>query len=165
MADYEKLRNRRSGVHGSFAETMAEDMKTSSTHTYPLMLYLHGFLKTNQSLLDTCLSYLPSDVLSQSTSRPPRPLEPKNKSGGRYQQPGGKGGESTTKDGMQSQVQVSLSAKNVVLAHAAAAEVGAATMNNKQLQRDRKRNRMKEFCKEIGRGSSGRAETKERIEK
>ena len=66
---------------------------------------------------------------------------------------------------MQSQVQVSLSAKNVVLAHAAAAEVGAATMNNKQLQRDRKRNQMKEFCKEIGRGSSGRAETKERIEK
>ncbi len=66
---------------------------------------------------------------------------------------------------MQSQVLVSLSAKKVVLAHAAAAEAGAATMNNKQLQRDCKRNLMKEFCKEIGRGSLGRAEAKERIEK
>ncbi len=85
MADYEKLHNRRSGIHGSFAETMAEDMKTSSTHTYPLMLYLHGFLEMDQSLLDTCLYYLPSDVFSQSTSRPPRPHKPTNKSGGRYQ--------------------------------------------------------------------------------
>ncbi len=84
MADYEKLSNRRSGIHGSFAETTAEDMKTSSTHTYPLMLYLHSFLERDQSLLDTCLSYLPSDVFSQSTSRLPR-SEPKNKSGGRYQ--------------------------------------------------------------------------------
>jgi hypothetical protein len=90
MADYKKLHYRRLGIHGSFAETMAEDMKTSSTHTYPLMLYLHGLLKTNQSLLDTCLFYLPSDVFSQSTSRPPRPIEPKSKSGGRCQQPGGK---------------------------------------------------------------------------
>jgi hypothetical protein len=38
-------------------------------------------------------------------------------------------------------------------------------MNNKQLQRDRKRNLMKEFCEEIGRGSLGRAEAKEQIEK
>jgi hypothetical protein len=53
----------------------------------------------------------------------------------------------------------------VVLAHAAAAEAGAATMNNKQLQRDRKRNLMKEFCAEIGRGSFGRAEAKGQIEK
>jgi hypothetical protein len=64
MADYEKLRNRRSGIHGSFAETMAEGMKTSSTHTYPLMLYWHGFLERDQSLLDTCLSYLLSEVLA-----------------------------------------------------------------------------------------------------
>jgi hypothetical protein len=62
---------------------------------------------------------------------------------------------------MQSQVLVSLSAKNVVLAHAAAAEAGAATMNNKQLQRDCKRNLMKEFSEEIGWGSLGRAEAKE----
>jgi hypothetical protein len=33
---------------------------------------------------------------------------------------------------MQSQVLASLSAKNSVLAHAAAAEAGAATMTNKQ---------------------------------
>ncbi len=66
---------------------------------------------------------------------------------------------------MQSQVLASLSAKNVVLAHAAAAEAGAATMNNKQLQHDYKRNPMKEFCLEIGRGSFGRAEAKGRIEK
>ncbi len=85
MADYQKLRNRHSGIHRSFAETMAEDMKTSSTHTYPLMLDLHGFLEIDQSLLDTCLSYLPLDVFSQSTSWPPRPHEPTNKSGGRYQ--------------------------------------------------------------------------------
>jgi DNA-directed RNA polymerase subunit M/transcription elongation factor TFIIS len=164
MADYEKLRNKRSCIHGRFAETMAEDMKTSSTHTYPLMLYLHGFLEMDQSLLDTCLSYLPSDVFSQSTSRLPR-LEPKNKSGGRYQRPGGKGGKSSTENGMQSQVLASLSAKNNVLAYAAAAEAGASTMNNKQHQRDRKRNLMKEFVDEIGRGSFGKAEAKERIKK
>ena len=68
MADYKKLCNKRSGIHGSFAETMAEDMKTSSTHTYPLMLYLHGFLEMDQSLLDTCLSSLPSEF---SASLPP----------------------------------------------------------------------------------------------
>jgi hypothetical protein len=66
---------------------------------------------------------------------------------------------------MQSQVLASLSAKNVILAHAAAAEAGAATMHNKQLQRDHKRNLMKEFCEEIGRGSFGRAEAKSQIEK
>ena len=164
MADYEKLRNKRSGIHGSFAETMAEDMKTSSTHTYPLMLYLHGFLEMDQSLLDTCLSYLPSDVFSRSTSRMPR-SEPKNKSGGRYQRPGGKGGKSSTENGMQSQVLASLSTKNNVLAHAAAAEAGASTMNNKQHQRDRKRNLMNEFVDEIRRGSFGKAEAKERIKK
>jgi len=38
MADCEKLCNRHSGIHGSFAETKAEDMKTSSTQTYPLMV-------------------------------------------------------------------------------------------------------------------------------
>ncbi len=38
MADYEKLRNRRSGIHGSFAETMAEDMKTSF-----FILYIYLF--------------------------------------------------------------------------------------------------------------------------
>ena len=64
MADYKKLSNRRSGIHGSFAEMMAEDMKTSSTHTYPMTLYLLSSLETDQSLIDTCLSYLPSDVFS-----------------------------------------------------------------------------------------------------
>ena len=62
MADYEKLHNRHSGIHGSFAEMMAEDMKISSTHTYPLTLYLHSFLETDQSLIDMCLS-LPPDCL------------------------------------------------------------------------------------------------------
>lgn len=58
MADYEKLRNRRSGIHGSFAETMAEDMKTSSTHTYPLMLYLQVSLKwINPCLTRACLIF------------------------------------------------------------------------------------------------------------
>ena len=66
---------------------------------------------------------------------------------------------------MQSQVLASLSAKNNVLAHAAAAEAGASTMNNKQHQRDRKRNLMKEFVDEFGRGSFGKAEAKERIKK
>jgi len=66
---------------------------------------------------------------------------------------------------MQSQVLVSLSAKNNVLAHATAAEAGPSTMNNKQHQSDRKRNLMKEFVDEIGRGSFGRAEVKERIKK
>jgi hypothetical protein len=42
---------------------------------------------------------------------------------------------------------------------------GAACTANKQLQRDRKRNLMKEFCAEIGRGSFGRAEAKGQIEK
>jgi hypothetical protein len=76
---------------------------------------------------------------------------------------GGEGGKSSTENGMQSQVLASLSAKNNVLAHAAAAEAGASTMNNKQRQRDRKHNLMKEFVDEIGRGSFGRAEAKERI--
>ena len=52
---------------------------------------------------------------------------------------------------MQSQVLASLSAKNNVLAHAAAAEAGASTM--------------KDFVDEIGRGSFGKAEAKERIKK
>jgi hypothetical protein len=78
---------------------------------------------------------------------------------------GGEGWKSTTEDGMQSQVLASLSAKNNVLAHAAAAQTGAATMNNNQRQRDRKRNLMKEFVEEISRGSFGRAEAKGRIEK
>jgi serine/threonine protein kinase HipA of HipAB toxin-antitoxin module len=68
-------------------------------------------------------------------------------------------------NGMQSQVLASLSAKNNVLAHAAAAEAGASTMNNKQHQRDRKRNLLKEFVDEIGRGSFGKAEEKEQIKK
>ena len=59
---------------------------------------------------------------------------------------------------MQSQVLASLSAKNVILAHAAAAEAGAATMHNKQLQQERYL--MKEFYDEIGRGSFGKAEAK-----
>ena len=62
---------------------------------------------------------------------------------------------------MQSQVLPSLSAKNNVLAHTAAVKAGAATMNNKQFQRDCKRNLIKEFVEEIGRGSFGRAEVKE----
>ena len=52
---------------------------------------------------------------------------------------------------MQSQVLASLSAKNNVLAHAAAAEAGASTM--------------KDFVDEIGRGSFGKAEAKARIKK
>ena len=91
--------------------------------------------------------------------------EPKNKSGGRYQRPGGKGGKSSTENGMQSQVLASLSTKNNVLAHTAAAEAGASTMNNKQHQHDRKHNLMKEFVDEIGRGSFGKAKAKERIKK
>jgi len=71
----------------------------------------------------------------------------------------------STENGMQSQVLASLSAKNNVLAHTAAAEAGASTMNNKQHQHDPKRNLMKEFVDEIGRGSFGRAEAKERIKK
>jgi hypothetical protein len=59
MADYEKLRNRRSGFHSNFADRMAEEMQSSSTHTYPLMLSLHGFFEEDQSFLDTCLLYLP----------------------------------------------------------------------------------------------------------
>jgi hypothetical protein len=55
MADYKKLRNRRSGCHSNFAGRMAEEMQSLSTHTYPLMIYLHGFLEKDQSLLDTCL--------------------------------------------------------------------------------------------------------------
>ena len=51
MAEYGKLRNRRSGFHSNFAERMAEEMKTSSTHTYPLMLYLHMFLEKDESIL------------------------------------------------------------------------------------------------------------------
>ena len=66
---------------------------------------------------------------------------------------------------MQSQALASLSIKKSVLAHTAAAEAGAAMMMNKQHQRDCKRNLMKELCKEIGVGSSGRAAAKERIEK
>ena len=62
---------------------------------------------------------------------------------------------------MQSQVLASLSAKNNVLAQAAAAEAGASTMNNKQHQRDPKHNLTKEFVDKIGRGSVGRAEAKE----
>ncbi len=45
MADYKKLRNRRSGFHSNFADRMAEEMQSLSTNTYPLMLYLHGFLE------------------------------------------------------------------------------------------------------------------------
>ena len=52
MADYEKLCTRRLGVQGSFAEKIAEEMKASSSHTYPLMLYLPCFLKMNKCLLD-----------------------------------------------------------------------------------------------------------------
>ena len=66
---------------------------------------------------------------------------------------------------MQSQILASLSAKKSLLAHAAVAEAGAATMRNKQHQRDRKCNLMKELCKEISVGSSGKAAAKERIEK
>ena len=66
---------------------------------------------------------------------------------------------------MQSQVLASLSAKNNVLAHAAATEAGAAMMNNKQNQHDCKCNLMKDFVEEIGRRSFGRAEGKEQIEK
>ena len=47
MADYKKMCNSCSGYHGSFAERMAEEVKKSSTNTYPLMVYLHGFLKAN----------------------------------------------------------------------------------------------------------------------
>ena len=66
---------------------------------------------------------------------------------------------------MQPLVLASLSAKNSVLDHTAAAEAGAATMTNKQHQRDCKRNLMKELCKEIGVGISGRAAAKEQFEK
>ena len=141
-------------------------MKTSSTHTYPLMLNLHMFLEKDESILDTCLSYLPSDVFSESTSGAPRPPAPK-KGGGRYQQPGGKGGSSKTsvEAGMQSQVLASVSAKNAVQAHATAAQLVAATMNNKQSQLDRKHMLMKEFFDDLGGGSTGRSMAKERIER
>ena len=168
MAEYEKLRNRHSGFHSNFAERMAEETKTSSTHTYPLMLYLHMhmFLEKDESILDTCLSYLPSDVFSESTSGAPRPPAPK-KGGGRYQRPGGKGGSSKTsvEAGMQSQVLASVSAKNAVQAHATAAQLVAATMNNKQSQLDRKHMLMKEFFDDLGGGSTGRSMAKERIER
>ncbi len=75
MADYKKLCNRRSGFQSNFVNRMAEEMQSLSTHTYLLMLYLHGFLEKDQSLLDTCLSYHPQDVFSESTSGAPRPLE------------------------------------------------------------------------------------------
>lgn len=165
MSEYEKLRNRRSGFHNDFAERMAEEMKTSTTHTYPLMLYLHRFLERNESILDTCLSYLPCDVFSESTSGAPRPPAPK-KGGGRYQRPGGKGGSQTSVEaGMQSRVLASVSAKNAVQAHATAAQLVAATMNNKQSQRDRKRMLMKEFSDDLGGGSDGRSMARERIER
>jgi len=165
MAEYEKLRNRRSGFHSNFAERMAEEMKKSSTHTYPLMLYLHMFLEKDASILNTCLSYLPSDVFSESTSGASHPPAPK-KGGGRYLWPGGKGGSSKTsvEAGMQSQVLASVSAKNTVQAHATAAQLVAAMMNIKQSQRDRKRMLMKEFSDDLGRGSTGRSMAKERIE-
>ena len=41
------------------------------------LLYLHGFLEKDESLLDTCLSCLPSDVFSESTSGAPHQLVPK----------------------------------------------------------------------------------------
>jgi len=69
MADYKKMRNSCSGYHGSFPERMVEETKKSLTNTYPLMLYLHGFLEANQS--DTCMSYLPSDVFCEITSVAP----------------------------------------------------------------------------------------------
>ncbi len=69
------------------------------------------------------------------------------------------------KDGMQSQILASVSTKNYVLAHAAAAAAGSATMNNIQNQRDCKPNLMKEFVKELGGSSLGRAAAKARLEK
>ena len=64
------------------------------------------------------------------------------------------------KDSMQSQVLASVSTKNSVLAHAAAAAAGSATMNNIQNQRDRKCDLMKEFVEELGGSSLGRAAAK-----
>jgi hypothetical protein len=81
MADYKKLCNGHSGFHINFADRMAEEMQSLSTHTYPLMLYLHGFLEKDQSLLDTCLLYLPQDDFSESTSGAPHPLETKRGGG------------------------------------------------------------------------------------
>ncbi len=82
MADYKKLCNSCSGFHSNFADSMAEEMQSLPTHTYPLMLYLHGFLEKDLSLLDMCLLYLPQDVFSESTSGAPCPLETKNGGGG-----------------------------------------------------------------------------------
>jgi hypothetical protein len=129
-----------------------------STHTYPLMLYLHGFLEKDPSLLDTCLSFLPGNVFSESTSGASCPLEKQR--GGRYQRPGGRWRKPTVKDGMQSQVLASVSTKNSVLAHAAAAAAGSATMNNIQNQWDRKRNLIKEYVEELGGSRLRRAAAK-----
>ncbi len=72
MVDYEIMHISHSGYHRSFAERIiAEEMKKSLTNTYPLMLYLHGFLEANQSLIDTCMSYLPFGVFSETTSEAP----------------------------------------------------------------------------------------------
>ncbi len=77
----------------------------------------------------------------------------------------GKGVKPTVKNGMQSQVLASVSTKNSVLAHAAAAVAGSATMNNIQKQRDPKRNLMKEFNEELRGSSLGRAAAKARLKK
>jgi hypothetical protein len=69
------------------------------------------------------------------------------------------------KDSMQSQVLASVSTKNSVLADAAAAAAGSATMNNIQNQRDRKCDLMKEFVEELGGSSLGRAAAKAQLEK
>ncbi len=66
---------------------------------------------------------------------------------------------------MQSQVLALVTAKNAVLAHATAAQLVAATMTNKQSQRDCKFMLMKESTDDVGGGSTGRAIAKKRIER
>ena len=64
---------------------------------------------------------------------------------------------------MQSMVLSSVSAKNALQAHATAAQLVAATMNNKQSQHDCKCALMKEFADDLGRGSMGRAMAKKEL--
>ena len=171
MKEYEYMYNSKtqSGFHGDFSEVM-ESIKDSADPncTNPSILYLHGHLLQNEKLFDRCLSLLPSDAFSESTSGAPIMKQKKcNTAGGkgRVSGRGGGGGgrKSRSTVGEESAALSSISVKNVILAHKTATDLNTTTMKEIQEQQRFKRELGKELADYCGGGRTGKTEAKERI--